>query len=35
MTDKEIFRAAATLFAFWKNNTLTKVTIFSRECYRV
>ena len=28
MTDKEIFRAPTTLFALYKNNTLTKVTFF-------
>ena len=27
-TDKEIFLAATTLFAFHKNNTSTKVTVF-------
>ena len=28
MTDKEHFRAPTTLFPLYKNNTLTKVTVF-------
>jgi hypothetical protein len=35
VTDKEIFRAATMLFAFYRNNTLTKVNIFPGSVTRV